>query len=265
MNNKNSLLIAVIFLFVLLSSITFLFVSEGNKSEKRIKELEYKVMASEIMPFMFKGPPEEIVYEEPEQIVCIVNEYYDGNNLFASTAYTSSEPFNSDELDRINYQWHNSGYDFIDIETYSIDGVDTINLYYEKDTTYVEVYEDHTDEETDYILESSNDEWGEYEWLLHCVAAENGESYDAAWWTASCIVNRAEYEYGSIYAAVSAPGQFSVYSSGSIYTRPVYECAVEAVNAVLSGNRNYEVYFFSAGDLHDREILHVSGSEYFYR
>lgn len=267
MNLKESGLIKVIiFLIVIFVIVVVFLVVEESRFANTIAELETEIEQlektkkndTEVTKQLENYVP--MAFSEPERITHIIQEYYDGKQLFDRSIYTNVHKFNESEIDRIVQQWNSSGYDYIFEDVHKEDGIEYIDLFFE----HRDIVEDEPEELVEVDI-NSDGEWSEYDWLLHCVAAENGETYDAAWWTASCIVNRAEYEYGSIEAAVTAPGQFSVYSSGSIYTRPVYDCAVEAVNAVLNGDRNYEVYFFSAGNLHDREILHVSGNEYFYR
>jgi hypothetical protein len=91
----------------------------------------------------------------------------------------------------------------------------------------------------------------DYEWLLKCTQAEQGDfSYRASYLTACCIINRSLSSGMTFTDVIFQENQFEVVAKGWIYDAEPSEQTIQAVNDALLHPETW-VLAFSVGHLHD--------------
>lgn len=91
----------------------------------------------------------------------------------------------------------------------------------------------------------------DYDWILKCVQAEQGDfSYRASYLTACCIINRSLSSGMTFTDVIFEENQFEVVAKGWIYDAEPSEQTIQAVNDALLHPETW-VTTFSVGHLHD--------------
>ena len=91
----------------------------------------------------------------------------------------------------------------------------------------------------------------DYDWLLKCTQAEQGDfSYRASYLTACCIINRSLSSGMTFTDVIFEENQFEVVAKGWIYDAEPSEQTIQAVNDALLHPETW-VTAFSVGHLHD--------------